>query len=52
VLGLLLSGLLAQTLGIRRLFLSSAGVLALIAGAGYLMVKDQPAPATTANTQS
>jgi MFS family permease len=52
VLGLLLSGLLAQGLGIRRLFLSSAGALALIAGAGYLMVKDQPAPATTANTQS
>jgi MFS family permease len=44
--------LLAQGLGIRRLFLSSVGVLALIAGAGYLMVKDQPAPATTANTQS
>src|SRR5882672_11099637 len=41
VLGLLLSGLLAQRLGIRPLFLSSAGVLALIAGVGYLMVENQ-----------
>jgi len=47
VLGLMLSGLLAQKLGIRMLFLSSAGVLALIAGVGYLMVENQTASAPT-----
>ncbi len=51
VLGLLLSGLLAQRLGIRQLFLVSAGVLALISGTGYLMVRGRPAAATPASTQ-
>ncbi|HEY7405473.1 MAG TPA: MFS transporter [Candidatus Angelobacter sp.] len=45
VLGLLLSGYLAQKLGIRPLFLASAGVLALISGAGYLMMRGRPATA-------
>lgn len=39
VLGLLLSGYLAQKLGIRPLFLSCAGVLALLSGLGYLMMR-------------
>ncbi len=52
VLGLLLSGYLAQRLGIRALFLSCAGVLALIAGAGHVWMRGRsegPAePATEA----
>jgi MFS family permease len=50
VMGLLLSGYLAQRLGIRPLFLSCAGLLALIAAAGYLMVRGRPdaAPAAPA----
>lgn len=49
VFGLLLSGVLAQRLGIRPLFVASAGVLALIAGGGYLMIRGKPlvAPAVT-----
>jgi len=49
VFGLLLSGVLAQRLGIRPLFLASAGVLALIAGGGYLMIRGKPvvAPAVS-----
>jgi MFS transporter, DHA3 family, macrolide efflux protein len=39
VLGLLLSGYLAQRLGIRALFLSSAGFLALISVGGYLLMR-------------
>jgi MFS family permease len=39
VLGLLVSGYLAHALGIRALFLASAAVLALIAAAGYLMLR-------------
>jgi DHA3 family macrolide efflux protein-like MFS transporter len=39
VLGLLLSGYLAHALGIRPLFLASATVLALIAAAGYLLLR-------------
>ncbi|HEY6305792.1 MAG TPA: MFS transporter [Candidatus Angelobacter sp.] len=39
VFGLLLSGYLAQRLGIRPLFLASAGLLAMIAGTGYLMIR-------------
>ena len=47
-MGLLLSGYLAQILGIRRLFISSAGVLALLAAGGYLMVRDRGAEARKA----
>ena len=39
VLGLLLSGYLAQRLGIRALFLTCAGVLAVVAGAGHLWMR-------------
>jgi len=39
VLGLLLSGYLAQRLGIRALFLTCAGVLALVAGAGHVWMR-------------
>jgi MFS family permease len=39
VLGLLLSGYLAHALGIRPLFLASAGALGLIAAAGYLLLR-------------
>lgn len=46
VLGLLLSGYLAQRLGIRPLFLSCAGVLAVLSAAGYLMMRGRPTTAT------
>ncbi|HKV95188.1 MAG TPA: MFS transporter [Candidatus Angelobacter sp.] len=55
VLGLLLSGYLAQRLGIRPLFISCAGVLALLSAIGYLMLRGRPqaaAPATPAATAS
>jgi MFS family permease len=39
VLGLLLSGYLAQRLGIRALFLSCAGVLAVVSAAGYVWMR-------------
>ena len=39
VLGLLLSGYLAQRLGIRALFLSCAGVLAVASAAGYVWTR-------------
>lgn len=42
IFGLLLSGVLAQKLGIRPLFVASAGFLALIAGAGYWMLRSRP----------
>ncbi len=49
IFGLLLSGILAQALGIRPLFVASAGFLALVAGAGYWMVRRKPpAPAAAA----
>lgn len=41
VLGLLLSGYLAQLFGIRQLFIASAGFLALLAAGGYLLVRDR-----------
>jgi len=39
VLGLLLSGYLAQRLGVRALFLSCAGVLAVASAAGYVWMR-------------
>jgi DHA3 family macrolide efflux protein-like MFS transporter len=42
VLGLALSGALAQKLGIRPMFLSCAGVLALLSAAGYLIMRARP----------
>ena len=47
-MGLLLSGYLAQILGIRQLFIASAGVLAVLAAGGYLMVRGRPSEATKA----
>ncbi|HEV3316434.1 MAG TPA: MFS transporter [Candidatus Angelobacter sp.] len=41
VLGLLLSGFLAQIIGVRLLFLASASLLALISGAGYFWTRDK-----------
>ena len=38
-MGLLLSGYLAQMLGIRKLFIASAGVLVLVAAGGLLLVR-------------
>lgn len=53
VLGLLLSGYLAQRLGIRALFLTCAGALALVAGAGHVWMRgrsERPVePATDAS---
>ena len=48
VFGLLLSGYLAQKLGIRLLFIACAGVLAVISAAGYLMMRGR----STAGTAS
>jgi MFS family permease len=39
VFGLLLSGYLAQRLGIRAVFIACAGVLAVISAAGYLLMR-------------
>jgi DHA3 family macrolide efflux protein-like MFS transporter len=44
VLGLLLSGYLARALGIRPLFMASAGVLAVIAGVGYWLMRGRILP--------
>jgi MFS family permease len=44
IFGLLLSGVLAQRLGIRPLFVASAVFLAVIAAAGYWMVRRPSAP--------
>jgi MFS transporter, DHA3 family, macrolide efflux protein len=44
IFGLLLSGVLAQKLGIRPLFVASAVFLAVIAAAGYWMVRRPSAP--------
>jgi MFS family permease len=58
VFGLLLSGYLAQKLGIRSVFMACAGVLALISALGYLTMHgrhaapEAPAAPTQANAQS
>jgi MFS family permease len=54
VLGLLLSGYLAERLGIRPLFLASAGALALVSGAGFLFMRrlGEAPPAAAAHTGS
>lgn len=51
VLGLLLSGYLAQRLGIRALFLASAGLLVLISGAGFLFMRGRSTESATPATQ-
>jgi MFS family permease len=52
VLGLLLSGYLAERLGIRPLFLASAGALALISAAGFVFMRQfgQKPPTAAAQT--
>jgi DHA3 family macrolide efflux protein-like MFS transporter len=47
VLGLMLSGFLAQIMGVRLLFVASATLLALISVAGYFWTRDK-VPVTTA----
>jgi len=47
VFGLLLSGVLAQKLGIRPLFIACAGVLVLISAGGYFMVRGRQVAANT-----
>jgi len=51
VLGLLLSGYAARELGIRPLFMASAGVLALIAAAGYLLLRGRMEAQQQAQTE-
>lgn len=48
VLGLLLSGYLAESLGIRPLFLACAGALVLISGAAYLFMRERDESPPTA----
>jgi MFS transporter, DHA3 family, macrolide efflux protein len=43
IFGLLLSGYLAQRMGVRSLFFSCAGALGVISAAGYLMMRGRPA---------
>ncbi len=50
ILGLLLSGILAQKLGIRPLFIACAGALALISAIGYFMMRGRPAVAASGAT--
>jgi MFS transporter, DHA3 family, macrolide efflux protein len=58
VFGLLLSGYLAQKLGIRLVFMACAGMLGLISAVGFLTMRGRPAMADTSaatanvNTQS
>jgi len=47
VFGLLLSGYLAQRLGIRAVFIACAGVLAVISAAGYFLMRGRPPQAAT-----
>ena len=42
VMGLLISGSVAQAIGIRNLFFASAGMLGFIAAAGYTRLKTRP----------
>ncbi|HKF22735.1 MAG TPA: MFS transporter [Candidatus Angelobacter sp.] len=48
ILGLLLSGVLVQKLGIRPVFLAAAGFLALVAAIGYWMTHRKPQAAVAA----
>jgi len=49
VLGLMLSGYLANKLGIRPLFIACAGFLAVISAAGYFIMRGRPAMATASD---
>ena len=50
VLGLLLSGILAQALGIRPVFLASAGALVLLSLGGFLMIRGKTPVAAAAGS--
>lgn len=52
VFGLLLSGYLAQRLGIRPLFIVCAGFLAVVSAGGYLMMRGRPVIASSAAANS
>ena len=52
VFGLLLSGYLAQKLGIRAVFLACAGALALISIAGHFLMRGRTAHSTGTNATS
>ncbi len=49
VFGLLLSGYLAQILGIRAVFIACAGVLAVISAAGYFLMRSRTSQATNSD---
>ena len=51
VLGLLLSGFLAERLGIRPLFVVCGGFLVVIAALGHLKLREKPTPAAPADPQ-
>jgi DHA3 family macrolide efflux protein-like MFS transporter len=51
VLGLLLSGFLAEKLGIRPLFVVCGGFLVVIAALGHFKLREKPAPAAPADPQ-
>jgi Arabinose efflux permease len=49
VFGLMLSGYLAQRLGIRAVFIACAGVLAVISAAGYFLMRNRASQTVNAN---
>jgi len=49
VFGLMLSGYLAQRLGIRAVFIACAGVLAVISAAGYFLMRNRASQTVSAN---
>lgn len=52
VFGLMLSGYLAQRLGIRAVFIACAGVLAVISTAGYFLMRNRASQTVNANVPS
>ncbi|MFI5103954.1 MAG: MFS transporter, partial [Terriglobales bacterium] len=52
VMGLLISGFLAQKLGIRPMFLASAGAMVLVTAAGYFMMRGRTHLAQTATERA
>lgn len=52
VFGLLLSGYLAQRLGIRSVFIACAGVLAVISAAGYFLMRGRTSQTATSDVRA
>ncbi|MGZ4874090.1 MAG: MFS transporter, partial [Candidatus Angelobacter sp.] len=52
VFGLLLSGYLAQRLGIRSVFIACAGVLAVISAAGYFLMRGRSSQVATSDVRT